>query len=131
MSTTTTTATTATQGPDFVSFQVRDLHASADFYEHTVGLTRLPASNPQAVVFADGPVAFAVRNPFPGVDLDALGQLGAGIGVWFHCQDAHALHRKLADAGVTIVQEPFDGPFGVTFSFLDPDGYTVTMHDKA
>jgi predicted enzyme related to lactoylglutathione lyase len=122
---------TATQGPDFISFQVRDLHASADFYEHTLGLTRLPAANPQAVVFADGPVAFAVRNPFPGVDLDALGRLGAGIGVWFHCQDAHALHRKLEEAGVTIVQEPFDGPFGVTFSLLDPDGYTVTMHDKA
>jgi predicted enzyme related to lactoylglutathione lyase len=65
------------------------------------------------------------------VDLDALGQLGAGIGVWFHCQDAYALHRKLSEDGVTIIAEPFDGPFGTTFSFLDPDGYTVTVHDKA
>lgn len=125
------TPTITTQGPDFISFQVRDLQASADFYENTVGLTRVPAPNPQAVVFASGPVSFAVRNPFPGVDLDALGQLGAGIGIWFHCNDTQALHHKLVEAGVKIVKDPFAGPFGNTFSFLDPDGYTVTVHDKA
>ena len=24
----------------------------------------------------------------------------------------------------------FDGPFGRTFTFTDPDGYAVTIHDK-
>ncbi|WP_431837432.1 VOC family protein [Cellulomonas sp. Y8] len=127
------TAPAGTTGPDFVSFQVRDLVASADFYERLVGLTRLPASNPQAVVFstgAAGTTAFAVRVSFPGVDLDAAGQLGTGIGVWFHQPDAAALHARLADGGVPIVQEPFDSPFGTTFSFRDPDGYVVTIHSK-
>ena len=65
--------TATTTGPDFVSFQVRDREASARFYEETIGLTRLPAANPTAVVFAaGGGVAFAVRDPFPGVDLDRL-----------------------------------------------------------
>jgi len=26
------------------------------------------------------------------------------------------------------VTAPFDGPFGRTFSFADPDGYVVTVH---
>jgi len=120
--------TTVTSGPDFVSFQVRDRLASARFYEEEVGLNRLPAANPAAVVFSAGGTAFAVRDPFPGVDLDAIPQLGAGIGVWFHNADAAGLHARLAGRGVPIVQELFDGPFGQQFSFRDPDGYTVTVH---
>jgi predicted enzyme related to lactoylglutathione lyase len=42
---------------------------------------------------------------------------------------AQALHDRLAAAGVPIVAEPFDGPFGRTFSFRDPDGYVLTAHD--
>jgi len=127
-------APTGTTGPDFVSFQVRDLAASADFYERLVGLTRLPVPNPQAVVFSTGgagATAFAVRVPFPGVDLDAARQLGAGVGVWFHHPDAAGLHTRLVEAGVPIVQEPFESPFGTTFSLRDPDGYVVTIHSKA
>jgi predicted enzyme related to lactoylglutathione lyase len=104
-----------TTGPDFVSFQVRNLDLSCAFYEGLLGLNRLPGSNPGAVVFSAGGTAFAVRDPFPGVDLDA-GPLGTGIGVWFHNQ---------------IVQEPFEGPFGLQFSVRDPDGYVVTVHSKA
>jgi predicted enzyme related to lactoylglutathione lyase len=120
--------TATTTGPDFVSFQVRDREASARFYEEVIGLTRLPIPNPAAVVFAiGGGVAFAVRDPFPGVDLDAIGPLG----VWFHNDDAEDLHTRLVDGGVPIVQEPFEGPFGLQFSFRDPDGYAVTVHSKA
>jgi predicted enzyme related to lactoylglutathione lyase len=50
--------------------------------------------------------------------------------VWFHQPEAAALHGRLADAGVPIVQEPFESPFGTTFSFRDPDGYVVTVHSK-
>jgi len=120
-----------TTGPDFVSFQVRDVEASAAFYENVVGLHRLPAPNPDAVVFASASVAFAVRRPFPGVDLDAIAQLGAGIGVWFHDEKAIELHERLVGENVPIVQEPFESPFGTTFSFRDPDGYVVTIHSKA
>lgn len=120
-----------TTGPDFVSFQVRDREASAKFYEETVGLVRIPVPNPHAAAFSAGGTTFAVRDPLPGVDLDALGQLGAGIGVWFHNEDATGLHARLVEHGATITQEPFEGPFGVTFAFADPDGYVVTVHSKA
>lgn len=126
------TSTTTTSGPDFVSFQVRDRAASARFYEESVGLTRLPDAGPAAAVFSSGPggAAFAVRDPFPGTDLDAVPAPGAGIGVWFHSADAAGVHARLAAQGVPIVQEPFEGPFGLQFSFRDPDGYVVTIHSR-
>jgi predicted enzyme related to lactoylglutathione lyase len=37
--------------------------------------------------------------------------------------------REVAAAGVPILTAPVDGPFGRTFTFQDPDGYAVTVHD--
>ena len=39
-----------------------------------------------------------------------------------------ALHDDLAKHGVTMMTAPFDGPFGRTFAFADPDGYVITVH---
>jgi predicted enzyme related to lactoylglutathione lyase len=118
-------------GPDFISLQVRDLESSAAFYEQYLGLARNPAGPPHAVVFDTKPVAFAVRDPLPGLDLNAITQLGAGIALWLHAPDAQKIHDALADDGVTIVSEPVDGPFGRTFTFADPDGYQITLHTKS
>lgn len=116
-------------GPDFISLQVRDLEKAAAFYEEVVGLTRAPFSPPHAVVFDTQP-AFAVREPAPGVDLEA-GPLGLGVGVWMHDPEASARHASLVAARATILQDPFDGPFGTTFAFQDLDGYAITLHDRA
>lgn len=118
-------------GPDFIALQVRDVDAAARFYETRLGLQRAPTSPPGAVVFATSPAAFAVRTPLPGLDLDAVApQPGAGVALWLAADDAQALHDDLATAGVPIVSPPFDGPFGRTFTFRDPDGYAVTIHDR-
>ncbi|POH72293.1 VOC family protein [Arthrobacter glacialis] len=119
----------AVTGPDFIALQVRDLEKAAEFYENTVGLTRAPFSPPHAVVFDTQPT-FAVRDPEPGLDLES-GPLGLGVALWLHDPEAVTLHRTVADAGVRILREPFEGPFGMTFVFQDPDGYTVTIHDRA
>ncbi|GAB2573056.1 VOC family protein [Microlunatus antarcticus] len=116
-------------GPGFVSLQVRDVSRSAEFYEHHLGLTR-QAGPPHAVVFATKPAAFAVRDALPGVDLDAA-PLGRGVGLWLHAAEAQAVHDALVADGVEIAVEPFDGPFGRTFTFVDPDGYLITLHDRA
>lgn len=117
-------------GPDFISLQVRDLESSAAFYEQYLGLIRNPAGPPHAVVFDTKPVAFAVRDLLPGVDLNASKQPGEGIAVWLHAPDAQKIHDTLAGDGVTIVTQPYDSPFGRTFTFADPDGYQVTLHSQ-
>lgn len=116
-------------GPDFIALQVRDIERSATFYEDQVGMSRAPQSAPGAIVFATDTIPFAVREPAPGVDLDAQQQLGAGIALWLKCADAKTLHDSLKDSGVVILRDPAPGPFGLAFTFVDPDGYAITMHE--
>ena len=82
-------------------------------------------------MFATSPIAFAVREPAPGVELDAVDQPGIGVAVWLHAPDAQAIHDALVADGRPIVAAPIDGPFGRTFTFADPDGYRITIHDRA
>ncbi|KZE24586.1 MULTISPECIES: VOC family protein [Brevibacterium] len=118
-------------GVDFVALQVRDVEASAEFYTGRLGLERADASPPGAVVFQTTPIPFAVREPLPGVDLDAVERPGVGVALWLACEDAAGLHDSLAEAGVPILREPAPSPFGLTFTFADPDGYAVTVHEAS
>ncbi len=118
-------------GPDFISLQTRDLNASHEFYARYLGLVRSPAGPPHAVVFDTKPIAFALRDIAPGVDLDSVAQPGVGASIWLHATDVQAIHDALDGDGYTIVSAPIDGPFGRTFTFADPDGYHVTLHDRA
>ncbi len=118
-------------GPTFIALQVRDLDRAANFYQTRLGLKPTPTSPPGAVVFDTKPASFAVREPLPGVDLDAARpNPGIGVALWLHAQDAQALHDSLAADGVRITGAPFDSPFGRTFTFSDPDGYAITIHDQ-
>jgi predicted enzyme related to lactoylglutathione lyase len=49
--------------------------------------------------------------------------------LWFHTEDAAALLKLLKERSVPIVQDLADGPFGKMFTFRDPDGYLITVHD--
>jgi len=118
-------------GPDFISLQARDLDASQAFYEQYLGLVRSPAGPPHAVVFETTPIAFALRDIVPGSDLSSVVQPGIGAAIWLHATDVQAIHDALVAGGQTIVSAPIDGPFGRTFTFADPDGYHVTLHDRA
>jgi catechol 2,3-dioxygenase-like lactoylglutathione lyase family enzyme len=118
-------------GPDFISLQTRDRDASQAFYEHYLGLVRSPAGPPHAVVFDTKPIAFALRDVVPGTDLTSVAQPGIGAAIWLHATEVQAIHDALATDGHAIVSAPVDGPFGRTFTFADPDGYQVTLHDRA
>lgn len=115
------------QGPDFIALQWRDLAAARRFYHETLGLELAPQSPPDAVVFATEPIPFAVRMPL--VDLDLTPYLGHGVALWLKVDDSRALHDHLVEKGVEIVSSMTDGPFGKTFTFRDPEGYLVTIHD--
>ena len=116
-------------GPDFVALQVRNLEAAKLFYTEQLGLVAAPENPPNAVDFQPAPIPFAVREAV--VNLDESPKLGWGIALWLKCDDADSLCASLAANGVTITQQPFDGPFGRTFSFADPDGYGITVHGNA
>ncbi|MEU2789787.1 VOC family protein [Streptomyces sp. NPDC007100] len=116
------------EGPDFIALQVRDLDAAAAFCEQHLGLRRAAVSPPHAVVFDTKPVAFAVREPLPGVDLSGTARPGLGVVLWFPTPDAHQLHDRLTAAGVTVLTPIEDSPFGPKFSFEGPEGYVLTAH---
>ncbi|WP_447643929.1 VOC family protein [Nocardioides zeae] len=48
-----------------------------------------------------------------------------------HATDVQEIHDALAADGHVIVSAPIDGPFGRTSTFVDPDGYHLTLHDRA
>nr|WP_315267862.1 VOC family protein [Microbacterium lemovicicum] len=118
-------------GPDFISLQARDLAASQAFYERYLGLVRSQSGPPHAVVFETSPIAFALRDIVPGTDLDAAPEPGIGAAIWLHATDVQEIHDALVADGHTIVSAPIDGPFGRTFTLADPDGYRITLHDRA
>jgi len=55
--------------------------------------------------------------------------LGWGVALWMHADDADALCASLIAQGVRILAEPTAGNFGRQFSFADPDGYAIVVHD--
>ena len=118
-------------GPDFISLQARDLAASQAFYEQYLGLVRAKAGPPHAVVFETTPIAFALRDIVDGTDLASVAQPGIGAAIWLHATDVQGIHDALVADGHLIVADPIDGPFGRTFTFADPDGHQITLHDRA
>lgn len=118
-------------GPDFISLQVRDLDVSRAFYEQYLGLVRSQAGPPHAVVFETAPIAFALREALPGTDIGSVAQPGIGAAIWLHATDVQDIHEALVSDRKPIVSPPIDGPFGRTFTFSDPDGYQITLHDRA
>ncbi len=119
-------------GPAFVGLLVRDAKASADFYEKKLGFRRDPENfrAPAGVGFLTYPVPFGVIQAPPGVDLDSIPRPVLAPAIWFKTADSQAVHDALVEAGVTILRAPSDGRFGRQFTFVDLDGYAITIYDR-
>ncbi len=116
-------------GPDFISLQVRNLSASRVFYTDMLGLTIDPRFNtPDFVLFDSSTIPFALSEA--KVNLDEAPQPGWGMALWIDCDSIDTLWAKLDAAGVTIIKAPYNGPFGRTFVFADPDGYRITANEN-
>jgi predicted enzyme related to lactoylglutathione lyase len=113
-------------GPDFITLLVSDLEVSYNFYKDEIGLSESPEKRPNAYAFATKPCGFAIRQSSDRRKIDNPGQ---GIIVWLYTADSTALHDDLKKRGVPIVEGLKQSPFGVTFSFRDPDGYVMAVHD--
>ncbi len=116
-------------GPDFISLQVRNLSASRTFYTELLGLTIDPRFNTSDfVLFDTNSIPFALSEA--KVNLDEAPHPGWGMTLWIDCDQVNTLHAKLEVAGATIITPPYDGPFGRTFVFADPDGYRLTANEN-
>jgi predicted enzyme related to lactoylglutathione lyase len=116
-------------GPDFISLQVRNLSASREFYTETLGLPIDPRFNTaDFMLFDSSTIPFALSQAI--VNLDEVPQPGLGVTLWIDCDQVDELSAKLEAAGTTIIKPPFDGPFGRTFIFADPDGYRITANQN-
>jgi predicted enzyme related to lactoylglutathione lyase len=116
-------------GPDFISLQVRNFPVSRAFYTEMLGLpVDSRFDTPDFVLFDSTTIPFALSEA--KVNLDEAPQPGLGVALWIDCDHVDELHTRLAAAGATIITPPFDGPFGRTFVFADPDGYRITANQN-
>ena len=103
---------------------VRDLPAAKQFYADVVGLEQV-GGGPDVALFGTAPqiVVEAVA-----ADADDEGLVGRFTGLSFATEDASALHKKLARAGVPTHGEPERQPWGGIFLHVDdPSGNTITF----
>jgi predicted enzyme related to lactoylglutathione lyase len=118
-----------TPSPGFISIAVTDVGRSADFYTRHLGAVRDTFDfGPEAVAFVGWPT-FAISSV--GRPGQVIGPAATSpIQLWWRASDVQALFESVAAAGVTILAEPSDGPFGRTFVMADPDGYRITVYEK-
>jgi len=112
-------------GPDFHNYPGQ-LKASYSFYREKIGLRESPEKRPNAHAFHTKPYGFAIKQSLDDRKIENPGQ---GIILWWRTSDATALHHAFKKRGVPIVEELRKGPFDMTFSFQDPEGYIMTVHD--
>jgi len=121
--------TAVTPSPGFISIAVSDVSRSAAFYERHLGGVRDTFDfGPDAVAFVGWPTfaLSAARRPGqPGPSPETT-----SIQLWWRASDAQALYERMVEAKVRILTEPFDGPFGRTFTMADPDGYRITIYER-
>jgi len=121
--------TAVTPSPGFISIAVSDVSRSAAFYERHLGGVRDTFDfGPDAVAFVGWPTfaLSAARRPGqPGPSPETT-----SIHLWWRASDAQALYERMVEAKIHILTEPFDGPFGRTFTMADPDGYRITIYEK-
>lgn len=115
------------QGPDFIALQWPNLDQARQFYHETLGLKIAPQSPPDAIVFQTKPIPFAVRKPLHPLDTSFLGE---GVALWFKVDNSLDLLAHLKSKNIEIVKELNSSPFGQTFTFRDPIGHLITVHDK-
>lgn len=119
------------KGPAFVGLKARDVAAAADFYEKILGLRRDPEVFPNGgVAFLTLPIPFGLTPVPPEVDWDSIPRPILAPGIWFKAAESQAVHDALVEAGVTFLRAPSDGRFGRQFTFVDLDGYAITIYDR-
>ena len=113
----------------YVILYVRDLDKAKTFYTDTLGLTVVEAHSGPAFVSlrtANGSW-IALQDKAAGQFPPKDEQPGA-VELSFEAEDVDGTYRQWKAAGVEIVAEPMDMPFGRYFMAKDPEGYHLSVY---
>jgi catechol 2,3-dioxygenase-like lactoylglutathione lyase family enzyme len=112
----------------FVAYPSDDVAGTRAWYENTLGLVFAgPYIEDGAEKYDEAHLAMSC---FSLMASEWVGRPpGAGAGVAFEVDDLDAAIGELRDKGVTI-DDAFDGPVCKKASFRDPEGNSVTLHQR-
>jgi catechol 2,3-dioxygenase-like lactoylglutathione lyase family enzyme len=101
-----------------------DLARSHRFYRDTLGLAIYREfGSPEAPG-----LVFFLGNGLLEVSGQATDPPGDAIALWMQIRDVHVEHRRLMDAGVSILREPRREPWGLVELWIeDPDKIPIVM----
>ena len=101
-----------------------DLERSLSFYAHTLALAvyrEFGSGDSRGVVFflGGGFLEVSGRSPAPA---------GPNVGLWLQVRDVDAVHDRLGQDGVEVLQGPTDEPWGLREMWVaDPDGVRIAV----
>lgn len=119
----------------FVAFNVSDLAASERFYRTILGLPLHASAHDTelddpwyggrhaACSWTDG--AFLHFALYPARQPERPVTTAAQIG--FHVDEFELVHERAVAAGLTVVSEPREEPWGTTVRYVDPDSNVVSV----
>jgi catechol 2,3-dioxygenase-like lactoylglutathione lyase family enzyme len=101
-----------------------DLDRSRRFYRDVLGLAiyrEFGSPEDPGVVFFLGPGLLEISGP-------AAGPPGSSVMIWIQVRDARAEHARLAAAGVPVIRQPAEEPWGLIEMWIeDPDGIRIVL----
>lgn len=112
---------------------VRDVRASAAWYERVLGLESAHGGDEYEQLVQDGKLLLQLHNNEPDMNHDALAEegehLGGGVLLWFKTQDFEAQVERLRDTAIVPEVAPYMNEYArhMEVWFRDPDGYRIVV----
>src|ERR1700730_8124195 len=101
-----------------------DLGRSRRFYRAVLGLAVYREFGPAA----DPSVVFFLGQGLLEVSGHGSGPSGGPVMIWLQVRDVRSEHGRLAAAGVRVLREPAEEPWGLTEMWIeDPDGVAIVL----
>lgn len=116
-----------------VVIKARDYRKSFEFYKDILGLklsTSWQRKDSWGALFSAGDIIVEIiwYPSGDGFDDCNYSMERAKVDINFEVSDIDILYKRLADAGIEVVNEPHDGPWGFRlFTIKDPDDIRISF----